>query len=107
MYFLISTKGRIIKAGKILHKSPIAPNILIAKISSYIEEGTVIYDSSGKRIGVAIETFGPTNSPYLRIRIDNDVLIDSLEGKNIFVIENVKERVTWKKRKKRRKKYGK
>jgi len=105
--FLIFAKGRIIKAGKILHKSPIAPNILIAKISSYIEEGTIIYDASGKKIGVAIETFGPTNSPYLRIKIENDIPIDSIKEKDIFVIENVKEKVTWKKKRKRRKRHGK
>ena len=78
---MASFRGRIIKIGKILHKSPIAPNILIAKVSSYIEEGTVIYDSEGNKIGIAIETFGPTQSPYLRIKSESHQQLEKLSDK--------------------------
>jgi len=103
----LTFRGRVRKVGRILHRSPIAPNIWIAKVNDYIEEGTIIYDQSGEKIGVAIETFGPTNSPYLRIKTEKSDRNIKLEEGDIFIIENMKEKIEWRKKRRRRKKHGK
>lgn len=105
MTFLPGFSKKIIKVGKILHKSPIASNILIAKVNGYIEEGTEIYDQETRKIGVAIETFGPTNSPYLRIKVDKN--LDIKENTEIFTIEGEKRNVSWRKKPRRRKRINK
>ena len=98
-----SMSKKIIKIGKILHKSPIAPNILIAKVNSFVEEGTEIFNENTEKIGVAIETFGPTDSPYLRIKImDNSQA--NLQG-DIFIIEGEKKKVHWRKKPKKKRFY--
>lgn len=96
---------KIIKIGKILHKSPISPNILIAKVNSYIEEGQEIYDSDTKKIGIAIETFGPTDSPYLRIKIDENPNVKNRT--EIFAIEGEKRKATWRKKPRKRRRFKK
>jgi len=90
-------RRRIKKVGNILHPSPIAPNIVIAKVSEYLDPGVVVYDDDLKRIGTVIEVFGPVNSPYARIRIDKEIKRDELTGKRLFVITGEKKRVIWKK----------
>ena len=89
--------------GTILHHSPIAPNIVIAKIHSFLEEGTIVYDESANKIGVILETFGSVISPYARIKLDKaDSKIQ--ENSEIFIMEREKKPVSWRKKPKRRKK---
>ncbi|MGQ4890915.1 MAG: Gar1/Naf1 family protein [Candidatus Njordarchaeia archaeon] len=97
---------RVLKVGKILHHSPMAPNIVIAKVNSFLNEGTIVYDEKANRIGVILETFGPVISPYARIKLD-DADSKVQEGSDIFAIEKELQPVNWKKKPKKRKRYRK
>ncbi len=99
------TGKRVIKIGKILHGSPIAPNILIGKVTGYIEEGTVVYDEKAQKVGVVLETFGPVNSPFVRIKTDD--ASHEYKGHNIFIMEREKKDIMWRKKPKKRKRYNK
>ena len=97
-------RRKLKKVGKVLHKSKMAPNIIIAKIKDYLKPGIVVYNMELERIGVVIETFGPVKSPYARIKLD-----ENIEPKNdepIFIITGEVEKVRWKKMPKKRGRYG-
>ena len=91
-------KRKLKKIGKILHYSPIAPNILIIKTREYLSPGTVVFDSNLREIGVVIETFGPVESPYARVKVNsNDNQTKYTPNDDVFVITGEKARVKWRK----------
>lgn len=89
------TRRKIVKIGKILHKSPIAKNIAIGDVKQYIEEGTIVYDKNAEKLGVILEIFGPVTDPYVRIKLEKD---DFEKGSDIFIIEGEKKKITWRKK---------
>jgi len=95
---------KVIKIGKVLHKSPIAKNIIIGRINTFVEEGTIVYDKEAKKIGAILEIFGPVNKPYARIKVD-DIKISPDEP--IFIIEGDKKAIKWRKMPKNKRKFFK
>lgn len=89
-------KKKVRKIGEILHRSPIAPNILIAKLYDHVIPGTIVYDSRMSRIGTVIEIFGPVRSPYSRIKLD-DISQPIHAHAKIFAITGNIEKVFWRK----------
>jgi len=91
-------RKRLKRVGEILHPSPIAPNIIIAKVTEYLEPGTIVYDENLEKIGVIIEIFGSVNAPYARIKVEdgkNDR--KKFMNKQLFIITGEKARVSWRK----------
>lgn len=96
-------RRKLKKIGKVLHPSPIAPNILIIRVSEYLPAGTIIYDSKLREIGTVIETFGPVEFPYARIKIIPNFDKNKYEFNDaVFIISGEKTRVKWRKMPKRR-----
>ena len=98
-------RRKLKKIGKILHPSPIAPNILIIKTREYLPAGTIVYDSKLRGIGAVIETFGPVESPYARIKMSSSFEKNEYEfNEEVFIISGEKIRVKWRKMPKDRRK---
>lgn len=89
-------RRKLKKAGEALHISPIAPNILIAKVNSYLEPGSIIYNSNLERVGVVIETFGPVKSPYARIKLDKEPSHFHAHT-SLFTIVGDRKKIIWRK----------
>ena len=85
------------KIGKILHRSPLTQNILIARLNEPVRIGTMIYDATMREIGPIIELFGPVDKPYARIKIKDNVEASSILGKDCYMIVGDEVPVRWKK----------
>ena len=89
-------RKKIKKIGVALHLSPIAPNVLIAKVNDYLDPGLIVYNDDLEPIGTIIEIFGPTNAPYARIKVEKkDFHLD--EHSPLFIIMGEKKKVIWRK----------
>ncbi|MCR8453776.1 MAG: hypothetical protein NDP13_02150 [Crenarchaeota archaeon] len=105
--------GPLKKVGEILHISNLTDNILIIKLDEFVKPGTVIYNGFMRELGVVIECFGPTKSPYARVKINSkekDYILELLDrrakeqtSKDLrqqllcYVIAGEEEKVQWRK----------
>ena len=82
--------------GKGIHHSK-SNNNLIITLQAEARIGQTVVDVAGKTIGKIFDIFGPVETPYASIKL-NDVELGKVEGKPLFLGLNTP------KKKKRRKK---
>lgn len=70
------------KLGQVLHQAK--SGNLIVKTETLLKPSISVFDTSGKKIGFVIETFGPVSSPYVSVKPTTD-RVRKLVGEQLYI----------------------
>ena len=70
--------------GTAVHQSK-GSNNLIIKLKTEARIGQIVLDKSGKKIGTIFDIFGPVESPFASIKLENNVKLEKIGGKPIYL----------------------
>lgn len=67
------------EVGVVLHQAK--SGRLIVKVSDFLDSGSILLDSKGRKVGKVIETIGPVGSPYASLELHTTRVKGILGGK--------------------------
>jgi rRNA processing protein Gar1 len=70
--------------GKALHESKGSKNLIIT-LQADTRIGQPVTDNNGKMIGKVFDIFGPVETPYASIRLNDGVELGKIENKPVFL----------------------
>ena len=70
--------------GKALHESKGSKNLIIT-LQADTRIGQPVSDKNGKMIGKVFDIFGPVETPYASIRLNDGVELGKIENKPVFL----------------------
>ena len=70
--------------GKAMHESKGSKNLIIT-LQADARIGQPVADKDGKMIGKVFDIFGPVETPYASIRLNDGVDLGKLENKPVFL----------------------
>ena len=70
--------------GTAVHQSR-GSNNLIIKLKTETRLGQIVLDKSGKKIGAIFDIFGPVESPFASVKLENNVKFEKIGGKALYL----------------------